>query len=399
MRNRNTCKKLCTAMIALGLVFSGGKLAYAHNPELINAERDITTNQTKEHLLHLCDLYHQDVIDHNSRGELAEANQSEEMCNQIAAIISLNATSQAIYAKSDRASYLGIVADQKNTIESYEAVAQCYSKIFDLEKEVKEKTLSIKQSLSNSSLSSDKRNILLSLIQKYVVEIDPMDYKNNKSDAKNRIVSWRNRTITLKFQQAEINKTNDNYKDVYEELIQYLDDSIIFFEELAKSNDDSYHLLAQSDKTLYLAEAIKNAASNAACVQDTKIRMMIDNNEPEDTLIKNYEILIQYWDRAAKLREEYYNNLPHDNLKAVETDKPKNYAKAKAAQARAELATITSTSFSDCKYVAKHWYEAYLGYLDSSSRQEADIAREKANAAAYEAIVLGEVFGKLYDNK
>ncbi len=83
MRNRNTYKKFCTIMIALGLVFSGGQLAYAHSQELKEAEAVVASKPTIENLIYIHDLYRQDAQIHHSNHELEEAHSSNILANQI----------------------------------------------------------------------------------------------------------------------------------------------------------------------------------------------------------------------------------------------------------------------------------------------------------------------------
>ncbi len=90
MRNRNTYKRLCIIMMALGLVFFVGQITYAHTGELITAEQIADTNPTPENLKRLCELYKQDVEYHNSRREYDEANESQIMEMQTKNIIIAN---------------------------------------------------------------------------------------------------------------------------------------------------------------------------------------------------------------------------------------------------------------------------------------------------------------------
>ena len=83
MRNKNTCKKLCSIMIAVGLVFSGGQLAHAHNQKLKDAEAMVASNPTIENLTYIRKLYRKDIKKHKLNHEFDEALLSSKLAHKI----------------------------------------------------------------------------------------------------------------------------------------------------------------------------------------------------------------------------------------------------------------------------------------------------------------------------
>ena len=78
MHNKNIYKKLCTATISLGLLFSIGQFSYAHDPNLYDAEELAASNPTLENLTHLRSLYAMDMLQHYAKGQIHEAKEADQ---------------------------------------------------------------------------------------------------------------------------------------------------------------------------------------------------------------------------------------------------------------------------------------------------------------------------------
>ena len=146
MHNKNIYKKLCTATISLGLLFSIGQFAYAHNPNLYDAEELAASNPTIENLTHLRALYAMDMLQHYANGENDEAKEAEQKLQKTQAQINSildpakyeDNLKYQIEAAEESANRLALFIEKSKltdrTAEQYETLAQRYDALAELAK-------------------------------------------------------------------------------------------------------------------------------------------------------------------------------------------------------------------------------------------------------------------------
>ena len=144
MHNKNIYKKLCTATISLGLLFSIGQFAYAHDQSLKVVETFVRSKPTIEHLTLLRSLYEIDIQQHYAKGQIKEAIEAEQKLQKTQAQInSILAPAKhednlkyQIEAAEESANRLALFIEKSKlthrTDEQYETLAQCWDALAEL---------------------------------------------------------------------------------------------------------------------------------------------------------------------------------------------------------------------------------------------------------------------------
>ena len=250
MHNKSIYKKLCTATISLGLLFSIGQFAYAHDPNLKVVETFVGSNPTIENLTLLRTLYKMDIQQHHINGENDEANEAEQKLKKTQAQIN---------------SILDPAKHDECKIEAY---------IYDAEESAKQLASYIK----NSKLTDRTAEQYEDLAQCWDAVVESAQSRPAYSD---RLLGYQIEAARARSVQAQIMVGNNKTPKNYETLAKC-------FDELSK--------LYNSDEEYAVAITYKSLAIGA-------ISSIADLTEDFNEKCNTYEKAIKYYNEAVAFAE------------------------------------------------------------------------------------------------
>ena len=129
IRNKNIHKKFCTVMISLGLFFSLGQLAYAHNRDIADAEAIVSVSPTIENYKRLHALYKYQVCKYASLGKYDKAItlKSKDSGIKDVALSEAYCAMKKAEAAEKTANQLGSASDWENAAILWNQAANWYA--------------------------------------------------------------------------------------------------------------------------------------------------------------------------------------------------------------------------------------------------------------------------------
>ena len=446
MHNKNIYKKLCTATISLGLLFSIGQFAYAHDPNLYDAEKLAASNPTLENLTHLRSLYKMDIKQHYAKGENDEAKEAEQKLQktqaQIKSILEpakhednleyqieaaeINAykaqTIVSCYATSKNyallAQYYDAVAELANTLPKYSEKAIEYqikaaeARAHQLDEFIHESARNDRTAEQYETLAQrwDALAELAKSHQKYSENI--LNYKIYAAIARKNqqavIIVRNGRTPgnyeTLAQRYDEISQSY-NLDGQYADAIEYKRSAIgamLSMVDLTKDFNEKCNAyeraIAYNDDAATFAEASgwphDSVAKFKKRAAESRIKLSQTILEHESTL-ENYDNWVRRWEELVQLFDEYEHNGLRDSRILAAT------ARVNAAQARAKRAQFIAEQHETVEnydmlmqcwnevaelseiVINEHTPEAFLQYeVVEEARREAELAMDKRDFAA-----------------
>ena len=319
MHNKSIYKKLCTATISLGLLFSIGQFAYAHDPNLKVVETFVGSNPTIENLTLLRTLYKMDIQQHHINGENDEANEAEQKLKKTQAQIN---------------SILDPAKHDECKIEAY---------IYDAEESAKQLASYIK----NSKLTDRTVEQYETLAQRWdaVAELAQFHTKYSK-----KAIEYQIKAAKARASKIDVMELPDRTAEQYEDLAQCWDAVV----ESAQSRP------AYSDRLLgYQIEAAR--------ARSVQAQIMVGNNKTP----KNYETLAKCFDELSKLYnsdEEYAVAITYKSL---------------AIGAISSIADLTEDFNEKCNTYEKaiKYYNEAVAFAETSGWADYSIVNFKTEAA------------------
>ncbi len=364
--NRSIYKKLCTIMIALGLVFSGGKLVYAHDQELKDAERAAIVNPTMKNLVYLYHLYVEDVEYHNSKGENAEAEKSSIHMQKIKNMIIEKKQTAHMKAPNteETIKYATQIAKEDDKKHNWEWVAKRWAEVVKLYETVnfsRNETHAIKKAARARSMaaSAEKRyvNKLINDISPLLCNAARKLFDDPTPENYSKYTKYRDRIVILSeavidvhdatcikakplllmadvaIHAAHRKKTVENY----EKCAKYCYEVVEYFTPLI--HNDSDYIEGQHTVDYYRNQAARAKAEQAKMIAKA------------DGTAENYEKLAQCWEIVAdsyeKLSNWYGQNSTFVYLQQTEQ------ARLRAVKARAQQVKILKQGNKSTEYYGK----------------------------------------------
>ena len=361
MHNKNIYKKLCTATISLGLLFSIGQFAYAHNPNLRAAEQLAASEPTIENLTYLRSLYEIDIQQHYANGENDKAEEAEHALRTTK--LQINNILSHEKAKIQEAQNKAL---KNQTLEDWQCAVDSFDNIF--------KMLIIAG--DNSSLVSMKRawlNTWLGLASMYINNAKTADnygfyamcYEqfiisaSGYKELEPEVMAAKIEAAKARVEQAEIMLDNDETLENYENLAQRWD-------ALAE--------LAQSHPTY--SQNVLEYQIEAAMVRAQQTDLMIEEVKFFERTAEQYEALAQRWDAVVELAK------PHPTYSQNVLEYQIEAAKARAEQAE----IIADNDFTPDSYelLAQRWdalaelAQSYPTYSENALEYQIEAANARA---------------------